>query len=227
MIFGFLPQNLKTQGGGRGFHYVLARGGGRGGSSGGRGWRGSGASCTARWGCAATRCSRPGDALACRPERVHMLAELCLEPECRRGHGGVYDALNCGEVRIGAAAAGGGRGPAAPVGRRPDPAGVRRVELAAAGRGDQPGAAVLPLLRAREGERADDPRLAVLLGRRRWSRAARRGRCRWTRSGSARPMTPPRSPPPRSAMSSRGSSPPGTGARATRTSSSSWTPATT
>jgi hypothetical protein len=41
------------------------------------------------------------DALACRPERVHMLAELCLEPECRRGLGGVYDALNCGEVRIG------------------------------------------------------------------------------------------------------------------------------
>jgi len=40
------------------------------------------------------------DALACRPERVHMLAELCLEAECRRGHGGVYDALNCGEVRI-------------------------------------------------------------------------------------------------------------------------------
>jgi DDE superfamily endonuclease len=41
------------------------------------------------------------DALACRPERVHMLAELCLEPECRRGHGGLYDAVNCGEVRIG------------------------------------------------------------------------------------------------------------------------------
>ena len=41
------------------------------------------------------------DALACRPERVHMLAELCLEPECRRGYGGIYDALNCGEVRIG------------------------------------------------------------------------------------------------------------------------------
>ena len=41
------------------------------------------------------------DALACRPERVHMLAELCLEPECRRGHGAVYDALNSGEVVIG------------------------------------------------------------------------------------------------------------------------------
>jgi DDE superfamily endonuclease len=38
------------------------------------------------------------DALACRPERVLMLAELCLEPECRRGHGGVYDALNCGDI---------------------------------------------------------------------------------------------------------------------------------
>jgi hypothetical protein len=41
------------------------------------------------------------DAVLCRPGRVLMLAELCLEPECRRGHGGVYDALNCGEVRIG------------------------------------------------------------------------------------------------------------------------------
>ncbi len=29
-----------------------------------------------------------------------MVAELSLEPECRRGHGAVYDALNCGEVRI-------------------------------------------------------------------------------------------------------------------------------
>src|SRR6185437_1978674 len=38
------------------------------------------------------------DALACKPGRVTMLAELCLEPECRRGHGGLYDALNSGEV---------------------------------------------------------------------------------------------------------------------------------
>jgi hypothetical protein len=36
------------------------------------------------------------DALACRPERVHALAELSLEPECRRGHGGLYGALNRG-----------------------------------------------------------------------------------------------------------------------------------
>jgi hypothetical protein len=41
------------------------------------------------------------DALACRPERVHMLAELSLEPECRRGHGGLYGALNSGEIAVG------------------------------------------------------------------------------------------------------------------------------
>jgi hypothetical protein len=41
------------------------------------------------------------DAVLCKPDRVHMLAELSLEPECRRGHGAVYDALNCGQVQIG------------------------------------------------------------------------------------------------------------------------------
>ncbi|HEX8008274.1 MAG TPA: NF041680 family putative transposase [Trebonia sp.] len=40
------------------------------------------------------------DALACKQERMLMLAELCLEPECRRGHGGVYGAVNSGEVRV-------------------------------------------------------------------------------------------------------------------------------
>ena len=27
------------------------------------------------------------EAVLCKPGRVLMLAELCLEPECRRGHG--------------------------------------------------------------------------------------------------------------------------------------------
>jgi hypothetical protein len=40
------------------------------------------------------------DAVLCRPERVHMLAELSLEPECRRGHGGVYDAVNAGQIQV-------------------------------------------------------------------------------------------------------------------------------
>ncbi|MGH3238549.1 MAG: transposase, partial [Streptosporangiaceae bacterium] len=42
-----------------------------------------------------------GDAVLCGQGRVHMLAELSLEPECRRGHGAVYDALNAGEISIG------------------------------------------------------------------------------------------------------------------------------
>ena len=113
-----------------------------------------------------TRCSTLADALACLLERVHMLAELCLEPECRRGHGGVYDALNSGDVVIARLRRAVDAIPSAHVGRRPDPAGLRCLELAAAGRGDQPGAAVLPRLRARRGERAADPGLAVLLGRR-------------------------------------------------------------
>ena len=40
------------------------------------------------------------DAVLCRPERVHMLAELSLEPECRRGHGALYDAVNAGRIHV-------------------------------------------------------------------------------------------------------------------------------
>ena len=40
------------------------------------------------------------DAVLCRRDRVHMLAELSLEPECRRGHGAVYDAVSNGQVQI-------------------------------------------------------------------------------------------------------------------------------
>jgi DDE superfamily endonuclease len=40
------------------------------------------------------------DAVLCKQERVLMLAELCLEPGCRRGHGAVYDALNSGEIHV-------------------------------------------------------------------------------------------------------------------------------
>ena len=40
------------------------------------------------------------DAVLCRQDRVHMLAELSLEPECRRGHGAVYDAVNAGQVQV-------------------------------------------------------------------------------------------------------------------------------
>jgi hypothetical protein len=40
------------------------------------------------------------DAVLCKQDRVHMLAELSLEPECRRGHGAVYDAVNAGQVHV-------------------------------------------------------------------------------------------------------------------------------
>src|SRR5712691_8838876 len=40
------------------------------------------------------------DAVLCGQGRVHMLAELSLEPECRRGHGAVYDAVNAGQVQV-------------------------------------------------------------------------------------------------------------------------------
>jgi DDE superfamily endonuclease len=40
------------------------------------------------------------DAVLCGQGRVQMLAELSLEPEHQRGHGALYDALNCGSVQI-------------------------------------------------------------------------------------------------------------------------------
>ena len=43
------------------------------------------------------------DAVLCKQDRVHMAAELSLEPECRRGQGEVYKALNSGQVRVAAA----------------------------------------------------------------------------------------------------------------------------
>ena len=57
--------------------------------------------------------SEPCDAALCKQDRVHMLAELSLEPGHQRGHGALYDALNCGESAGLAAAPGTGRGAAA------------------------------------------------------------------------------------------------------------------
>jgi len=81
------------------------------------------------------------------------------------GHGALYDALNCGKVQVLATALGTGRGAAAGLGMM---AGSGwRVDVSnwlRPGRGDQPGPVVLPLLRAGEQQRADDPGL----GRTRW-----------------------------------------------------------
>jgi hypothetical protein len=40
------------------------------------------------------------DAVLCAGGPVRSLAELSLEPECRRGHGGLYDGLNAGRIEF-------------------------------------------------------------------------------------------------------------------------------
>ena len=159
---------LEDDGGGRGVQYGVGEAAARAGPAGDRArgllaaFRGELYRCLGR---RADALFELADAVLCRQERVHMLAELSLEPECRRGHGAVYDALNCGEVQVARLRRALAAPAAAGLGRRADPAGGGCEQLAAAGRGDQPGAAVLPLLCAGQGERADDPGLAVLAGR--------------------------------------------------------------
>jgi hypothetical protein len=86
---------LKTEGGGRGFQYGVAwrdadvdgdagpdRGGGDGLAPGRlAGFRQEVYRCLGR---RRDALFELGDAVLCRPGRVHMLAELSLEPECRR-----------------------------------------------------------------------------------------------------------------------------------------------
>jgi hypothetical protein len=38
------------------------------------------------------------DAVACAGRPVASLVQLCLEPEFRRGHGALYDALAAGRI---------------------------------------------------------------------------------------------------------------------------------
>jgi hypothetical protein len=109
IIFGFLSQNLKMMAVAVAFSMAWAGGWAEGGTGPGPAGRDLALGRLAGFRRELYRClGRRADALfeacdavLCRQERVHMLAELSLEPECRRGHGAVYDALNCGEVRIG------------------------------------------------------------------------------------------------------------------------------
>jgi hypothetical protein len=103
IIFGFLPQNLKTEA--VAVAFSMAWGEAEAGSGGGAGqargalagFRGELYRC---FGKRADALFEACDALLCKPGRVHMLAELSLEPECRRGHGAVYDAISSGRVQI-------------------------------------------------------------------------------------------------------------------------------
>src|ERR1700729_1696339 len=134
IIFGFLPQNLETraavavafimawrgagvQDGGCGagllagfrdaVHACFPRGGGLL-----AGFRDAVHACFTR---RADALSELADAVLCSPGRVTDLARLSLAPEFRRGHGALYDALNCGHagfsrLRRGAGGATGGSG---------------------------------------------------------------------------------------------------------------------
>src|SRR6266576_1942145 len=102
IIFGFLPQNLKTVAVAVAFSIAWREPEVEGGVQD----HAPGVLAAFRAGLYRCFTKRPdalfelADALVCKPERVHMLAELSLEPECRRGHGAVYDAVSCGDVRI-------------------------------------------------------------------------------------------------------------------------------
>src|SRR5690242_8687369 len=95
IIFGFLSQNLKTMAVAVAFSMAWAEGGAEGGTSPGPAGRDQALSQLAGfrrelYQCLGRRADalwELADAVLCRQERVHMLAELSLEPECRRGHG--------------------------------------------------------------------------------------------------------------------------------------------
>jgi hypothetical protein len=109
IIFGFLSQNLKTQAVAVAFSMAWQRAGveDRGPQAGDQGnaaardrlagFRGELYRCLTRRGDALFELA---DAVLCGQGRVGMLAELSLEPEHQRGHGALYDALNCGSVQI-------------------------------------------------------------------------------------------------------------------------------
>ena len=104
IIFGFLPQNLKTRAAvavafimawrGAGVQDEAAAGGGAGLLA---GFRDAVHACFTR---RADALSELADAVLCSPGRVTDLARLSLAPEFRRGHGALYDALAAGEVEF-------------------------------------------------------------------------------------------------------------------------------
>ena len=103
MIFGFLPQNLKTKAVAVAFSMAWrgAEAGSRGETDQARerlaGFRRELHRCfTAR----ADELFELADAVLCSGGPVRVLAELSLAPEHQRGHGALYGALNCGEVQI-------------------------------------------------------------------------------------------------------------------------------
>ena len=103
------------------------------------------------------------DALLCADGPVRSLVDLSLAPEHRRGHGALYDGLNHGSIEIARLRRGVAGLPLPRVGDRI----VLAADVSPWLRPDaetSAAAAVLPRPRPGQGQRADDPRLALLGG---------------------------------------------------------------
>src|SRR5215831_10716680 len=103
MIFGFLRQNLKTEAVAVAFSIAWPEGAVEPGPGEAQArlrlvafGRGFYRCLTAR----ADELAELADAVLCAGGPVRVLAELSLVPEHRRGHGALYDAVNCGGVDV-------------------------------------------------------------------------------------------------------------------------------
>jgi hypothetical protein len=110
MIFGFLPENLKTKAVAVAFSIAWEWAGveGEGAGAPGRDMAGAAQDRLAAfrgdfYGCLAARADvlfELADAVLCSAGPVRVLAGLSLAPEHRRGHGALYGGLNAGRVEV-------------------------------------------------------------------------------------------------------------------------------
>src|SRR5262249_32266136 len=103
MIFGFLRQNLKTEAVAVAFSIAWPEGAVEPGPGEAQGRVRLGAVRPRLYGCLTARAdelAELADAVLCAGGPVRVLAELSLVAEHRRGHGALYDAVNCGGVDV-------------------------------------------------------------------------------------------------------------------------------
>jgi hypothetical protein len=103
MIFGFLRQNLKTEAVAVAFSIAWPEGAVEPGPGEARARDRLAAFRRGLYGCLTARADELfelADAVLCAGGPVRVLAELSLAPGHRRGHGALYDAVNCGQVDV-------------------------------------------------------------------------------------------------------------------------------
>ncbi len=104
MIFGFLPQNVKTQAVAVAFSIAWGNNDVEPRADDARAWERLVGFRRELYGCFTARADalfELAEAVLCAGGPVRTLAGLSLAPEHRRGHGALYDAVNCGRVDIG------------------------------------------------------------------------------------------------------------------------------